>query len=108
MKTSQFVLESDATNEVLNAVSAAIPINSEKFGTVIPLHIYDVTTPVGYVEGVISKTAADHATGSSKWSPVDGGNLEQWPDGICTGLYCPFTHIRVKPTSGQVSARLMQ
>lgn len=74
----------------------------------IGINIYDVVVGLeGNIEGVCATSDADFAEASNKWSPVEGGDLSQWdPDGICTVLKAPYTHIRVKPTAGGCSVAL--
>ena len=61
----------------------------------------------GNIEGVCATAAGDIAEASTKWSPIEGGDLSQWvTTGICTVIKAPYTHIRVKPTAGSCKMAL--
>ena len=116
MKVVQLLQFSDQA-ELIAATSEAVDIRqpiegrghpNSNFG-VIPIHIYSVTTPVGFIEGVIAEDAtlaADIHDSTGLWVPIDGGDLSAWPSGRCVAMFAPFTHIRVNMSSGSVKMRV--
>ena len=74
------------------------------------LYLYDVVNAVGSVQGMLSDDTdgtGEAADASTNWKDVDGGDLENFLDGICTVMDFPFDWFRIQVTSGSLKFRIL-
>ena len=60
----------------------------------------------GSFQAINATADADILEASTKWANIDGGDLANWLAGGCSVLKAPYSHIRVKLTSGKCKIAL--
>ena len=87
-----------------NGTSDPINIGKRRYdGTPYTIQIYDESSAVGTIQGVLSKDGdqTSQADGSTKWQDMTNGDISG--DGLFH-LYAPVTWIRIKLTAGTCKA----
>jgi hypothetical protein len=104
MNVRQISDYSDGTTTI-NGTSIAIPLNSDRYkGEPFTVQIYDGSSPVGTIQGIIYNSTGDDADTSTLWQDLTNGTISD--DGFFS-FYAPVTHIRVNLTSGTCKARIL-
>ena len=99
----------DYSSSETTIIGTSNPINNydEVSGTVllpVTIQIYDSSSAVGTIQGVVATSASDYADTSTVWQSLTDGDIS----GNATfHIYAPMTHLRVNITTGSCKVKVM-